>query len=158
DLFRHGEEARLDFILSQTIAILEEREILVLKYAAQLAPDAVPLDCVRQLVARHYPEIAEGGNSAAELWTSIIERLLAFRLLQRQKNSSSVPFADAAPPGDDTIVTMHRLVQDVVRAWDGHDAQSRSEAVAEMIRSACVLLRDQWHNSQHRWFFPVVRA
>lgn len=161
DLYQHWNEARLDFILGQTLATLAPEDIRALEYAAQLAPDAVPLDWVRQLLAADFSDFAKDkGSAAAEKWTQLVEKLSSLRLLMRKKK----PVEPDQPPSKNDVTatdptalaTIHRLVQEVLRKHCGAAAEERRQAAGKVIKSTCEFIREHWHKPEHRWLFPVV--
>jgi tetratricopeptide (TPR) repeat protein len=162
DLFRHGEEARLDFIIGQTLASLSPAKVRALEYAAELAPDALPLAWVRQLLATDFPEFA-GDNIAADTsWMQLAESLSSLRLIMRNQKAvgpgHSPDRAEVSLTNPTMLATMHRLVQEVVRARYREAAEGRREATDKIVKSACRLLREHWHEPQHRWLVPVIEA
>ncbi len=163
DLFRHGEEARLEFILGQTLATLAPEEIRALEYAAQFAPDAVPLTWVRQLLAADFPSfVPTAGADADAKWIALVEHLSALRLLMRKRKPAEpgqqVSKADVEPTAPAALASIHRLVQEVLRKRYEEEVDMRRESAYRLIEQACLFLREHRHEQGQRWMFQVFEA
>ena len=160
DLFRHGEEARLDFIVGETLATLPPIEIRALEYAAQLAPDAIPLRWMQELLVADFREVGRGTvGDPTPRWTEARKRLSSLRLLvPRTESDGRSVGASGGRSERARLASMHRLIQEIVRARFASGIEQRRRAVHRIITTVCASLRENRHERSERWLFPVIEA
>jgi tetratricopeptide (TPR) repeat protein len=194
---RHRQEARFHIILEETLATLEPHNILALEYAAQMAPDAVPLVWLRELLesspnqsshalqhmtatqaetlssstSEARPSVSNESMRAKpenpfpdsdEAWAALILRLHGLRLLYRPSGKGDHQSQDDnilnQLNNPTATLSIHRLVQDHLRARSGDQAEARRKAVDEKLTAACYFIREHWHEPDHRWLFCVLES
>lgn len=138
----HGEKT-LEATLGPTLDILTPEETLVLRYAALLPPDLIPLSWLRALAAMKCSGLeAEAKVGYAQPWLDIARHLIDLRLLQ-------VVEIDSAS-GTPKMVRLHRLVGEVVRAKDSAAGDHLRDVIAN-AKKRCNVLKNGWLDHANRW-------
>ncbi len=149
-LRQHDHERRLDAVLGPSIEGLEPAGRRAMEYAALLAPDAVPLPWLRELVASDFPEIGVSVSPGyEEPWDRICRMLWRLALITRGEGEE----------GEARVVRVHRLVQDLMQqSLSADHLAARRERVLNFVRDRVVVLETTTRWQEARWELEPLDA
>jgi len=127
ELRRHNHERRVHAVLGPTLDALTPEARRTIEYAAFLPPDNVALPWLYELTAQDFPEIVQPSRPGYETpWSETCRSLFRLALFSRTEGES----------GDDRLVRIHRLVQDVVqKELPQKELSKRKTAVDKLVRA-----------------------
>jgi tetratricopeptide (TPR) repeat protein len=152
ELRRHNHEKRLAAVLGPVLHSLSPAERRAMEYAAFLAPDAVPIEWLKELTTADFPELAQPSR-LSDPWEDLCRRLIQLALLRPSENTGwdDAPASSPCRPAH-PVHRVHRLVQDLLRSGLGEaEARRREQAVGDLVkrRDAALKNTSQWQDA--RW-------
>lgn len=141
---RHKEKL-LEHTLAITFETLGAEQLHVLALAALLPADQVALPWLRSVAREQFPapEQDDGPSDVDSSWR-LAASLVSLRLFQ--------------PGGDERVVRMHRLVQELLKKRTAEAVAALDRCLLEHIRGRAQSLWEGWVKHEHRWELAPLTA
>lgn len=160
ELRRHNHEKRLEAILGPILDSLSLEELRTMQYAAYLAPDAAPLEWLKELITKeNFPELGQKSR-LYDPWVNLCRHLSDLALLIRPEQTKfHDPEISKNENTTNTICRVHRLVQDmIIERMIEEERKERSEAVSQHIKRRDKVLEETTNWQESRWELEPLEA